>query len=207
MVLEPAPECPIDLRGIAERRRWLLSLARPGGVGAEFGVFGGHFAEVIASELNPLKLFLVDPWTTSGERFGWGPDPYTNLDALTTAQALFDTRCRMAQYESNCEIVYIEDTLENFARNFAVYSDRKLDFAYLDTSHTYQGTLRELRILAEIVSPDGVILGDDWHHEVDHRHHGVMRAVNEFLKSSDFPLVLAGQDDQFCLRRTPEYRS
>ncbi|HET7681518.1 MAG TPA: class I SAM-dependent methyltransferase [Xanthobacteraceae bacterium] len=198
-------ECPIDLAAIAERRSWLLSYARPGGIGAEFGVFRGHFAAVIARELKPRKLFLVDPWTKSGERFGWGPDPYTNFDRLTTAEALRDTRHRMSPYESTCEIVYVEERLQDFARNFDTHSDKKLDFAYLDTSHTYEDTLEELRFLAEIVADDGVILGDDWIPVIGHRHHGAMRAVNEFLKQSDYQLVVAGQDAQWCLRRTPSY--
>src|SRR5215472_5669175 len=110
MVTQLPPESPVDLAGIAERRKWLLSYARPNSVGAEFGVFRGHFAAVIARELKPKKLFLVDPWTKSGERFGWGPDPYTNYDNLTTAGALLDTRHRMRSFERRCNIVYVEET-------------------------------------------------------------------------------------------------
>ena len=205
MSVDLPPECPIDLKAIAERRRWLLSFAEVGSVGAEFGVFRGHFSAVIASELKPRKLFLVDPWTKSGERFGWGPDPYTNFDSLTTAGALLDTRHRMSVHESTCEIVYVEDTLEEFAKNIEMYSNTKLDFVYLDTSHTYSDTLRQLSILAEIVKDGGVILGDDWYPDINHQHHGVMRAVNEFLKMSNFQLVVAGQDNQFCIRLTPCY--
>jgi hypothetical protein len=203
---DPLPEeCPIDLAAIAERRKWLLSFARPGGVGAEFGVFRGHFAAVIARELKPRKLFLVDPWRKLGERFDWGPDPYTNYDRLTTADALRDTRHRMKSYEVETEIVYAEEYLDDFIRDFEARSNSKLDFAYLDTSHTYANTLQELQLLSGIVADDGVILGDDWIPDVTHRHHGAMRAVNEFLKTSDWQLVVAGLDNQFCLRRTPKY--
>src|SRR5689334_8384707 len=101
-------ESPVDLKGIAERRRWLLSSAKRGGVGAEFGVFRGHFAAVIADELKPKKLYLVDPWRLEGERFGWGLDPYTNYDQLTTEQAMLDTKHRLAPFEGQSEIHYIE---------------------------------------------------------------------------------------------------
>jgi Methyltransferase domain len=207
MTIELPPESPIDLQAIAERRSWLLSFARPNSIGAEFGVFRGHFATVIARELKPRKLFLVDPWTKLGERFGWGPDPYTNFDNLTTAQAMLDTRHRMAAYEATSEIVYVEDTLENFARDMKTYTDRKLDFAYLDAGHTYEDVSRQLDILARIVAHDGVIFGDDWYPDLNHQHHGVMRAVNAFLKLYDFQLVVAGPANQFCIRRTPKYRS
>ena len=146
MVTELPAECPIDLNGIAEQRKWLLSYARPNSIGAEFGVFRGHFAAVIARELKPRKLFLVDPWTKSGERFGWGPDPYTNYDMLTTAEALLDTRHRMAPYEHMCDITYVEDTLENFAADIKKYGVHKLDFAYLDTSHSYDVTPMTTRL-------------------------------------------------------------
>jgi Methyltransferase domain len=204
----PAGNLTIDHEAIAERRRWILSFARSGGVGAEFGVFRGHFAAVIAREVKPCTLFLVDPWTKLGERFDRDLDPYTDafFSQLSTAEAFAETRRRMAEYETTCNVVYVEDTLENFAARFGTYSTRKLDFAYLDTSHSYHETLRQLSLLKEIVVLDGVILGDDWAPDVQHRNHGVMRAVNEFLKDSDFQLVLAGQDNQYCLRRTPNYR-
>ena len=203
MVTQLPAECPIDLNGIAERRKWPLSYARSNSIGAEFGVFRGHFAAVIARELKPQKLFLVDPWTKSGERFGWGPDPYTNYDNLTTAEALLDTRHRMAAYEQICDVTNVEDTLENFARDFEKYGIQKLDFAYLDTSHNYDDTLRQLGILAGIIADDGVILGDDSNDDVHHRHYGVLCAVNDFVKKTDFQLVLAGRDNQFCIRRAP----
>jgi tetratricopeptide (TPR) repeat protein len=204
----PAPpeEGPVDHEGIAERRRWLLSFARKGGIGAEFGVFRGHFAAVIARELAPTRLFLVDPWTKEGELFDWGPDPYTNFNTLTTAQAFLDTRHRMEEHASLCDIVYVEDYCENFCRNFDRFSERKLDFVYLDTSHNYHDTLVQLDLLDSIIQPDGVIMGDDWAPDVTHPHHGVMRAVHEFVKRADYQIVIAGPHAQFCLRRTPAYR-
>ena len=199
-------ESPIDLKAIAERRRWVLSYARKGGIGAELGVFRGHFATVIASELAPARLFLVDPWTRLGERFDWGPDPYTNFNALTTSQALLDTRHRMTPYESTSDIVYVEDYLECFCSELARHSDRKLDFVYLDANHSYGRTLEYLQLIDPILEPHGVILGDDWIPDVTHQHHGVMRAVNDFVRRADYQIVVAGPDNQFCLRRTPAYR-
>jgi hypothetical protein len=199
------PEPMADLRGVAEQRRWLFSLVPHHGVGAEIGVFRGHLSEVIASECKPRKLFLVDEWTMIGERFGWGGVSYTNYDQLTTADALRDTKDKMAKYERDCEVVIVEENSCIFAENFAKYSDCPLDFAYLDTSHKYPDTKIELEAIAKILAPDGLILGDDWIPDPTHQHHGVMRAVNEFVKSHDFQIVLAGQANQFCLRRTPNY--
>ena len=199
------PESSVDHKGIAEGRRWLLAHAKRGGIGAEFGVFRGHFAAVIADELKPRKLYLVDPWRLDGERFGWGPDPYTNYDQLTTEQAMLDTKHRLSPFEAQTEIHYIEGYDTDFCAQLAA-SGEKLDFVYIDTAHTYEQTMLELGAIPPLMSRDGVILGDDWIPDPSHRHHGVMRAVNEFLRNqTEWQLLVAGRDAQWGLRRTPRY--
>jgi len=193
-----------DLGEFAECRRWVLSHAKRGGIGAEFGVFRGHFSEVIADELKPRKLFLVDMWRLGGERYDWG-GPYTNSGRLTTEQAMLDAKNRMVPFERQTEVVFLEGYVKTFIDNFSSYSEEKLDFVYLDTSHAYEYTLEELDWIAPLIADDGVILGDDWWHDVTHYDHGVMRAVNEWIKRNDWQLVCAGQNAQFCLRRTPRY--
>jgi hypothetical protein len=68
-----------------------------------------------------------------------------------------------------------------------------LDWVYLDHAHDYEGTKRELALLDLKVADSGLILGDDWHIDQSHIHHGVYLAVNEFPKNSDFELVLCGR--------------
>src|SRR5579859_418430 len=53
----------------AAARRWVLENASRGSVGAEVGVFRGHFSEVILSTLSPKKFYMIDPWTKIGEFF------------------------------------------------------------------------------------------------------------------------------------------
>jgi hypothetical protein len=194
-----------DLARFAEERRWILSFAKKGGIGAELGVFRGHFSEVIADELRPRKLFLVDMWRLQSEGYEWG-GPYTNNGRLTTEQAMLDAKNRMVPFERQTEVVILETFSQTFIANFSSYSVEKLDFVYLDTSHDYKLTLEELDLIAPLIADDGVILGDDWYPDVTHYDHGVMRAVNEWLKRNDgWQLVVAGQNAQFCLRRTPRY--
>lgn len=188
-----------------ERRRWILKLAKRGGTGAEFGVFRGHFSAVIARELSPEKFFLVDPWTLAGEKFNWGDIPYTNFNKLTSSQALLDTQRRMARFEDISEVHYVESTLEEFCTKFSSYSSEFLDFVYLDTSHTYEDTLSQLTMINMIIKKDGVILGDDWQPDTSNLHHGVFRAVNDFIRLNSYQIVAAGPAGQFCLRQTPDY--
>jgi hypothetical protein len=192
---------PAEAIARGPRRRWILDHAKTGGVGAEFGVFRGHFAAEIADHLRPARLYLVDTWTTDGERFGWGDVPETNHDRLTTSQALADTRARMAPFRRRTEIEIVEDTTVAFCARLA----SRLDFAYLDTGHRYDSTLAELEAIAAVIADDGVIMGDDWITDPGHPHAGVLRAVNDFVRRRDFEVVAAGAEMQWCIRKTPRY--
>jgi len=188
-----------------ENRAWILEFARQGGIGAEFGVFRGHFSEVIASKLCPKRLFLVDPWTTAGKKYNWGDIAYTNFNQLTSSQALRDTQRRMKPFQHSSAVHFVEQTLEEFCTNFLSCHSELLDFAYLDTSHTYEDTISQLSMIDTVIKKKGVILGDDWHPDVSNKHHGVFRAVNDFIRMNSYQIVAAGPANQFCLRRTPDY--
>ena len=59
-------------------------------------------------------------------------------------------------------------------------------------------------MIDKVLADDGVILGDDWFDDPGH-YSGVCRAVNEFCKSHNYEIAVAGQDAQFCLRHIPKY--
>jgi len=116
-------------------RKWILNYAKKEGIGAEVGVFRGHFAEILLKELKPKKLYLIDPWTKIGEKWGCGENsPYTAYGKVTTKYAREDTKRRILPYIDECEIIIVEDFVENF-----IFPE-KLDWIYLDTSHTYDDT-------------------------------------------------------------------
>ncbi len=186
-------------------RCWVLPFAKTGGVGAELGVFRGHFAAEIAARVRPSKLYLVDLWTRLGPRFDWGDDPYilryTNNNRLTTEQALSDARMRLAPHRDAVDVEFVEASTVEFCDGLTT----ELDFAYLDTSHQYESTLVELEALGGVLAEGGVIIGDDWYGDPSHPHAGVLRAVNDFLRHREFELVWAGPGAQWCIRRTPSY--
>jgi hypothetical protein len=124
-----------------QSRAWILSFAKRGSCGAEFGVFRGHFSKVIADTLRPTLLYLVDPWTKQGEKFDWGDDdPWTNGNVLTTLQAREDCRLRMKPYVDEGVVELIEGTILEFCMQFKE-KGRKLDFVYLDSTHDFAGPL------------------------------------------------------------------
>jgi len=182
----------------ANERSFILNFVKKGGVGAEFGVFRGHFSEIIVRVVEPTKLYLVDPWTKYGERFNWGDMPFTEFNKLTTLEAKEDTERRMQAHRGRVEL--IEDFEEEFCKSF----QSTLDFVYLDSSHFYINTLRTLIMVDRILASDGVLIGDDWYWDTDH-FSGVCRAVNDFVRCFDYEICYAGHKGQFCIRRTPEW--
>jgi cephalosporin hydroxylase len=82
-------------------------------------------------------------------------------------------------------------------------SDGHLDWAYVDSSHAYDHTLKELRLLARKVNASGVIAGDDWREDPSHRHHGICRAVREFITAEPYVLEVDKPTLQWMITRKP----
>jgi hypothetical protein len=178
-------------------RTWILDYAPRNAVGAEIGVFRGHFTEKLLTILTPRLLYLIDPWTLQGQDFGY-VSPYTNDGKLPTAIAREEAILRAALFTVG-QTALLE---ARFPDCLGQISER-LDWAYLDASHAFDDTYRELEALDRILAPGGVILGDDWTHEVSHPHYGVCQAVNAFVRARDYQVVAAGPFMQWCIRRRP----
>jgi methyltransferase family protein len=182
---------------VAERT-FILDFIPPNSVGAELGVFTGLFSSLIARNRKIARVTFVDPWWEAFGEFypdGWGR--YSDFGRLRTRDAYETARARVARAKLPNRFVEVGtsyDWLES-------QPDETLDWVYLDTSHKYEGTQRELKLLNRKMKYDGVIIGDDWYPDQDHRHHGVYLAVNEFIKSSDFELALPSHNFQWILRR------
>lgn len=176
-------------------RRWILRHLPTGGVGVEVGVFRGHFSALICEVAAPRKLYLIDPWTTLGATFGWGKE-YTAFGTLPTATARDEALARTARFPQ-VETVLVESIYPDCADRI----EEPLDFAYLDASHKYLPTLTELRALTLQVRPGGIIAGDDWSPNPDSPHHGVYLAVQDFVRESEWEVLVAGPAGQWALRR------
>jgi hypothetical protein len=187
---------------VAERR-FLLAYIPQDSVGAELGVFTGLFSAVLARQEKIRQVTFVDPWWLAfGEKYpSWGA--YTAHGRLSTRTAHRLASARVAKAGRPGRVIepaFSYDWLR-------AQPDRSLDWVYLDSTHTYDGTKAELELLDAKIKPDGVILGDDWQQDRNARHHGVCLAVNEFAKASDFEFALAGIATQWVLRRPVRDRS
>jgi hypothetical protein len=178
-------------------RQFLLDALPPNSIGAELGVFTGLFSSVLARSHKFSLVTFVDPWwTIFGDYYpDWGM--YTDYGRLKTRHAYKMAVARISRYRNlnrNVEVTTSTDWL-------SAQPDESLDWVYLDSTHDYDGTRAELQLLDRKIRSRGMIVGDDWKPDISHHHNGVFRAVQEFLKSSEFEIVTCGVADQWVLRR------
>ncbi|HVR16986.1 MAG TPA: class I SAM-dependent methyltransferase [Candidatus Limnocylindrales bacterium] len=165
--------------------------------GAELGVFTGLFSAVLSRQRKLSKVTFVDPWwTVYGERYpDWGS--YTDFGRVRTRQAFETAKRRISGFQNRfVEVMSSYKWLES-------QPDESLDWIYLDSTHTYDGTKQELKLINRKIRKTGLICGDDWQSDRNHRHHGVFLAVNEFIREEDFEFVLCGVNSQWIIRRGP----
>jgi hypothetical protein len=177
----------------AGRIRALREWIQPCGVGAEMGVHKGHFSRLLVDQLRPQKLYLIDSWwLTEGKEWGWGEGNRNVIDGLHNAMKTIENEL----VAGTVEVIIQSDlvALQSFPSN-------SLDWAYIDTSHRYDHTAAELEALKRVIKPNGIISGDDWREDPAHPHHGVCRAVREFVEREGYVLSTYGPAAQWAIKR------
>lgn len=180
------------------KRRFMAKMLPRGGVGVELGVFTGLFSTELLRHSASKKVYFVDPWHLEfGSTYpDWGR--YTGHGRLLTGIALALAKTRIRKYAGATEAEIVVGYSKEFLSGLA---DGELDWAYVDSSHSYQGTKEELALLKSKVKRGGLILGDDWHGEPDHAHSGVAQAVYESIAAGEFELVGVFPEMQWMIRR------
>jgi len=178
----------------ARRRGVLTSLIPSGGVGAELGVHKGHLTPGLIKWLEPDTLYVVDPWYLLGSTWEWAAGDKSTVNAL--ARTL--RRIRPAIETGQARVVVDDDLLF-----LAGLADGALDWVYLDSSHAYDHTTKELELLVQKVKQNGVIAGDDWQPDPSNRHHGVCKAVREFEASGRLEVFYANAANHQWAARVP----
>jgi len=169
--------------------RWLPQ----GGVGAELGVFQGRFSRTLLEATGAARLHLIDPWYLLTAEWHWGWGNRNTVDAVIAV--LQDFKCEIGGQRV---VVHVADDRAVLRE----LPDHYFDWVYIDSSHQYEHTRDELDLLFHKVKPEGVIAGDDWRPDPEHRHHGVYRAVTERVSTGEYYLVGADEaTTQWAIRR------
>jgi len=156
------------------------------GIGAKLGVLKGNFSRILMEKSKCKELHLIDPWYFLGPHWHWAGDNTSTVDAV----------CNILQHykqEINEKMIFVH--VQDDLKVLQTFSDHYFDWVYIDSSHAYEHTVEELLLLKDKVKPDGIIGGDDWRPDPEHRHHGVYRAVNEFMKKYKYKLLYADENN------------
>jgi hypothetical protein len=147
------------LRATPNRRYFLFDFPIDS-VCAEIGVFRGRWTRHILEVTRPRELHLIDAWwELYGDFFpDWGS--YTEFGHLATRRAYEDTQRVVS--DSAPPGTKVETHVGDDCAILETFADGYFDWVYLDTSHTYEDTLKELDVLSRKVKQTGFISGDDW---------------------------------------------
>lgn len=160
-----------DIEVVPSREDMLEAFPRGGRV-AELGTDEGDFSEKILSITDPDELYLIDVWESK---------EYSDRSAEEV-----ETRYAEQIAEGTVEVLpeRPDVALERFEDDF-------FDWVYIDTTHTYEQTLKELKIAREKVKSDGVIAGHDYclGDVPAGRWYGVIAAVHEFCAEYEVKLT------------------
>jgi len=170
----------VDLRAehlahlrVVPNRAAMLACLPKAGVVAELGVAAGDFSSDILTVAQPARLHLIDAWVAEDPRYR---HQRTNVE-------------RRFANEINAGRVAIH-TGQSIAE-LAKFAEAYFDWIYIDTSHDYATTARELALGRSKVKPGGIIAGHDyvvgnWRNRV---RYGVIEAVHEYCVEYNWELI------------------
>ena len=147
-------------------------------VGAEIGVFRGHHAYNILRTLNVNPLYLIDPYTSYVDFFGYNPPDYL-------ADAFLEAKNRLTPHQGR--VVWIHkpscEAINSISDN--------LDFVYIDGNHNYEFVKNDISLYYPKVRSGGIMGG----HDFEASCRGVVNAVTEFASVNDLTLQTKAPSD------------
>lgn len=148
-------------------------------IGAEIGVYKGGFSEFLLQHCS--KLYLVDPWYRAGAFWDTALKNDSRVDTVINILSVYKH-----EIESRLLDVVV-DYSENFLQSM---DDDYFDFIYIDSSHRYESTYKELTIARRKLKRSGYLFGDDYDPNPNSHQHGVFRAVNEFASVAHAKMIV-----------------
>lgn len=146
-------------------------------VGAEVGVAGGHFSEMLCQGIPNLKLYCIDPWhTVRGNRRGGSDEKHENNFNLSHE--------KLDKYN----VEFIRDISMNAVSKF---EDESLDFVFIDGNHDFDFVMEDIIAWTRKVKPGGIVSGHDFYH---FKRSGVVEAVTAYCNFHRIGINVVGEN-------------
>ncbi|WP_123624540.1 class I SAM-dependent methyltransferase [Halorubrum sp. CSM-61] len=157
---------------VVPSREEMLEAFPKGGRVAELGTDEGKFSEQILSITDPDELYLIDVWESN---------EYSD-------RSVEEVETRHADRIADGTVEILAERPDVALERF---EDDSFDWVYVDTTHTYEQTLRELEVCRRKVKSDGVIAGHDYclGDVPNGQWYGVIAAVHEFCTEYEMKLT------------------
>lgn len=163
------------------------------GIGVELGVYKGTLSKFILETNQPNCLHLVDPW------WKWRPEWHWAAGDKSTVRSFGALVIALADEIASGQV---EIHIKNSIDALKTFEDGYLDWAYIDSTHSYKTTKAELVLLSRKINPNGIIAGDDWRGDPEHKHHGVCQAVKEFLRENPSYNLIFQEGTQWAIAKS-----
>lgn len=160
-----------------ERYSVIRHLLGENSVGAEIGVYKGGFGEFLLPHCR--LLYLVDPWYRLKPYWG---EKMTENSATRALIYILNT------YVDEIDAGRVQVIVDFSISFLSSLKKGALDWIYLDASHRYEETIKEIEQAARAVRSGGYILGDDFDPDPASNQHGVYLAVTEWISSRSLKL-------------------
>lgn len=144
-------------------------------LGVELGVAAGRHSEYILENTCVEKLWSIDRWQHVD-----GYDDLMNL-SQNDHDDLYAYACmKLSRFGDRSEVIRSDTVIAS-----SLFSDRYLDFVYVDADHSYEGCKRDLLAWIPKIKEGGFITGHDLNWE------SVSRAISEVLPKFGMNSVVA----------------
>lgn len=151
------------------------------GHAVEIGVAEGRNAEVMISQPEITKLYLIDAWTKLNQ-------PGDAANSQTWHENNFiEAQQRVSKHKDKA--VFLRGMSIQMIQSIP---DESLVLAYIDGDHTYDGAMRDLKAIYPKVKKGAIIAGHDYLNNA----YGVNGAVNDFVRSIGGPSIHVIEEDE-----------
>ncbi|PIN91010.1 hypothetical protein COU57_02275 [Candidatus Pacearchaeota archaeon CG10_big_fil_rev_8_21_14_0_10_32_14] len=154
-------------------------------VGVEVGVWKGKNAKNILSHFNMRKLYLIDYWDRS----------ITNEGKKRTQDEFNKIKEYVYNYFSVNKKVQI---INKLSLDAVKDIEEEVDFVYIDSSHDYETTIKEIKAYYPLIVHGGVLCGHDVKN-LPIKSRGVLKAVYEFANENNL-IVFIDQPDWWIIK-------